>query len=452
MDLSRRLGPRAKVDVKALSAPVRDFFNPRFEALVSQLGRVEAGIQRIEHGVRTPASGFGGVMDLLHELRGLELTRMPPISGTMLSAGCSDRYYFDWITSTYGPVRKHIGLELYLPKPADLPANVEWIVQSVGDMAGVADASVELLFSGQNFEHLFGDDAVSFLLECHRVIGTGGWLVIDSPNRDIARALNWTQPEHTIEFTPDEARELLTLAGFDVARVRGLWLCREPSDDPLDPQAGRLYELWAADGSAPDTREILRRTVLAAERPELSFVWWAEAQCADREPDIASLRRRHAEIFAHAWPERMQRLQHSVGVRDDSDGGPVVRTTLGERGHAQFGPYMPFSPGHYTARLQLRRMGRAPDEEVLATLDACDAAGTTVLSSQDLRADDLPEGVWTTPALEFEVETLVWGGQVRVLATGAARLEVRLQVDLHEEGTTVAPMAPSGSSRSGSTV
>ena len=113
---------------------------------------------------------------------------------------------------------------------------------------------------------------------------------------------------------------------------------------------------------------------------------------------------------------------------------------------------MPFSPGRYTARLQLRRMGRAPDEEVLATIDACDAAGTTVLSSQDLRADDLPEGVWTTPALEFEVETLVWGGQVRVLATGAARLEVRLQVDLHEEGTTVAPMAPSGSSRNASTV
>ena len=66
---------------------IRD--SPRFEALVSQLGRVEAGIQRLEHGVRTTASGFGGVMDLLHELRGLELTRMPPISGTMLSAGLS---------------------------------------------------------------------------------------------------------------------------------------------------------------------------------------------------------------------------------------------------------------------------------------------------------------------------------------------------------------------------
>ncbi len=438
MDLSRRLDPRSRVDVKALTAPVRDFFNPRFEALVSQLGRIEAGVQRLEQSTANRPAEFGGLLHLLHELRGLELTRMPSISGTMLSAGCSDRYYFDWITSTYGPVRKHIGLELYLPKPDDLPANVEWIVRSVSDMAGVADGSVELLFSGQNFEHLFGDDAVDFLLECHRVVNTGGWLVIDSPNRDIARSLNWTQPEHTIEFTPDEARELLTLAGFDVARIRGVWLCREPSDDPHDPAAGRLYELWPAYGDEPDIREIVRRTVLATERPELSFIWWAEAKRADRDPEIAALRRRHAEIFAHAWPERMQRLQHSVGVRVDSDGAPVVRTALGEYGHAQFGPYMPFSPGRYAARLHLRRVGRAPDG-VLATIDACDAAGTTVLASRDLTADDLPDGDWTTQVVEFETTTLVWGGQLRVLTTGAAKLEVRLAVDLDEHGTPIAP-------------
>src|SRR6185436_1007287 len=139
------------------------------------------------------------------------------------------------------------------------PANVEWIASSVADMDTVAGGSVDLVFSGQNIEHLFGDGVPGFLLESARVLHPGGHLVIDSPHREIANLLVWSMNEHTIEFTPDEAAELVTLAGFDVTSLRGVWLCRDPDTGaplPLDPYAS---------GASSD--EILRRVQLAARHP-----------------------------------------------------------------------------------------------------------------------------------------------------------------------------------------
>ena len=223
------------------------------------------------------AGGLVGFNALLHGLRSYELARMPRVTGTMLSAGCSDASYFAWIAAWYGAVDRHIGVELYLPEPDDLPAGVEWLKRSVGDMTDVEDGSVGLVFSGQNFEHLFGDDAVEFLLEAQRVLEPGGWLVMDSPNREVTSALVWTQPQHTIEFTPSEAAELVTLAGFDVAGVRGLWLCR-------DAATGGILPLWAAGDADPPHTEVLRRSILASHDPANSFVRGREAALGARRP------------------------------------------------------------------------------------------------------------------------------------------------------------------------
>ena len=81
----------------------------------------------------------------------------------MLSAGCAGSLYFRWIESSYGPVKRHIGVEFYTPKPDDLPPGVEWVKSTVADMQGVEESSVELVYSGQNFEHLpFRSDALMY--------------------------------------------------------------------------------------------------------------------------------------------------------------------------------------------------------------------------------------------------------------------------------------------------
>jgi SAM-dependent methyltransferase len=376
--------------------------------------------------------GFNG---MLHELRSCELTRMPKVTGTVLSAGASGKVYFDWITEFYGPIKRHIGLELYLPEPSDLPPGVEWVKSSVADMDGVDDADVDLIFSGQNFEHLFGDDAIGFLLECHRVTRVGGWLVIDSPQREITSALGWTQPEHTIEFTAAEATELVTLAGFDVVSVRGLWLCR-------DQRTGEMLPLWPE--ASPDegrddlAQAVARRVVLAQDDPANSFVWWLEAQRADREPDLDALRARHAEIFTVAWPERQQRLHNVVGVRREIDGRTAVSVDADTPGYVQFGPYMPLSSGSYRSVFRLRRRGSASSEVQVATLDVAFDEGA-VLVERGVTAAELPAGEWREFELSFDVSELLWGGQFRVFATGAAALDVELAVKLVEQGTAVAP-------------
>jgi hypothetical protein len=370
-------------------------------------------------------SGLVGFYELLHELRGLELARMPRVTGTMLSAGCSDASYFAWIAACYGAVDRHLGVELYLPEPDDLPAEVEWLKHSVGDMTGVGDGSVGLVFSGQNFEHLFGDDAVAFLLEAHRVLVPGGWLVMDSPNREVTSALVWTQPQHTIEFTPAEAAELVTLAGFDVADVRGLWLCR-------DAASGEILPLWAAGDADPSHTEVLRRVVLGSHDPANSFVWWLEAARASREPDLAALRMRYAEIYARAWAERQQRFSHVIGERGESGGTQVVSVPEGVSGYSLYGPFMPLVPGEYQVTFTLRRLGAVEADQRVAVLDVVHDQGT-VITDRSVLAHELPENVWTDLDASFSLSKLAWGGQFRVFSTGAAALEVKFGAVLHAD-------------------
>ena len=82
-----------------------------------------------------------------------------------------------------------------------------------------------------------------------------------------------------------------------------------------------------------------------------------------------------------------------------------------------FGPYMPFSPGHYRATFTLRRRGKAASRGRLAVLDIADGQGN-VLVQHPLRAGDLRPGEWTQASIECDVTELTWGGQFRVNCTG----------------------------------
>ena len=247
--------------------------------------------------------------ELLHELRTIELRRLPVDGGVLLSAGCAGAWYFDWVEECAGPFERHIGVELYSPEPTGLASNVRWIPESAAAMPSVPDGSVDVVFSGQNIEHLWIDGVAGFLAEAHRVLRPSGVLVVDSPNRLVTERLGWVQPHHTIELSPAEAIELFELAGFAARSVRGLWCCR-------DPRTGRMLDLLPRPSSP---REVLERA--AGRRPvEDDFVWWIEAERVDDRADPAALRRRVGELFAEHWPERVMR--GATGV----DGAVVTRT------------------------------------------------------------------------------------------------------------------------------
>lgn len=74
-----------------------------------------------------------------------------------MSVGCAGTWYFEWIRDKCAPLH-HTGIEFYSPRPADLPHGVDWVVSTAGNMEAVGDHSADLLFSGQNIEHLWPED------------------------------------------------------------------------------------------------------------------------------------------------------------------------------------------------------------------------------------------------------------------------------------------------------
>jgi hypothetical protein len=78
---------------------------------------------------------------------------------------------------------------------------------------------VDLVFSGQNVEHLWPDQMVAFFCESNRVPKNGGLLVIDSPNREFTELYRWSMGEHTVELTPREAVRVLALGRTHEGRL-----------------------------------------------------------------------------------------------------------------------------------------------------------------------------------------------------------------------------------------
>jgi SAM-dependent methyltransferase len=453
-DADRRVGPNraAAASRHSMLKATRDRAaevarRPVRRALDGLSARIVAGLApRIERLVETRHAPddrhqgfFEDAHNLIHALRTTELSCMPPGAQVLLSAGCSGRWYFDWIEGEYGRLATHIGVERYLQRPEDLPDNAQWIEASVANMPEVADASVDLLFSGQNIEHLFGDDLVDFLVEASRVVKPSGHLVIDSPNREIANLLVWSMSEHTIELTPDEARELVTLAGFDVSSITGVWLCRDARTGAILP-----YDPFSTPRPPLET---VRRIALGHRRPEDCAIWWLEAKRTTRPPDVATMRRLHAEIFRVAWPERQNRLLNLIGTVRLEDGVRVAAATAVEEGCLMHGPYMPLSPGGYRVRMTIRRLGDtiAPSRRV-ARLDVVAQGGESpTLALRDVRAEELRPGIWTQVEIPFTVASLRWGGEYRVYAVGGCAIEARMEVELDDEGSAVYPTGLRGS-------
>ncbi len=373
---------------------------------------------------------FPDINHLLHYLRSSKLANLPKGITRLVSAGCASTWYFNWIEEMYGPIKSHTGVEFYAPKPADLPKNVQWVTNSAGHMPDVPDRSADALISGQNLEHLWPEEVTGFLLESHRILDEHGLLQIDSPNRAITSQLNWSHPEHTVELTVSEIKTLCTLAGFDVIKCLGIWLCKTPKGKKLLP-----FEQMKRFGKM----RMAKRIRLSNSYPELSFIWWIEARKSSRLPKVNKLKSTMNDIFSKAWAERCQRMLTVIGVRDGMWFDSEKR-----EGVLMYGPYMPLRKGTYTVSLHLKcdLLQIKPN----ISIGTCDVFTDRPLCSTELVNFAHDKSGYFTVQFTFTLSSTTFGLQYRVISVSGISLRVYSQIDIQPSNSTNSDMRVCSSS------
>jgi SAM-dependent methyltransferase len=378
--------------------------------------------------------------EFLHELRSRELERLPPGALTVLHGGSAGSWYFEWFDERYPTrVERHIGVEAFSPAPEPLPPNVDWHRRTLGDLSPIADSSVDLVFAGEVLEHLWPEDVAGFLAEAHRVLRPGGTIAVDTPNRLVTSMLAWDHPEHTVEFTVDEARRLFELAGFDEITIKGVWLCFDSEGNRLLP----FDELGHVDGW--DSR---RRAEEAERRPEDSFVWWGQATRGSREPDLEGLNRLVRESYDIYRARRLSRMHHTLGSKRSIGERMSVRAPRRRAGRLLFGPYVPMRPGRWVARFRVAaepaRWRRPEPDEPLGSIDIAIGDEPSIVAERTLTTKDLPlDGDVRELELPFELDQTAFGAQFRAHTLGRVRMraEYPVRVDLEAGSEAAEPQA-----------
>jgi len=95
------------------------------------------------------------------------------------------------------------------------------------------DSSFDLAWSGQSIEHVDAEAGARMCREVHRVLASGGFFCLDTPNRSITSIHTrdvgggFVHPEHRHEYRVDELRRLLVDTGFEITDERGI--CEMPA-------------------------------------------------------------------------------------------------------------------------------------------------------------------------------------------------------------------------------
>jgi SAM-dependent methyltransferase len=140
---------------------------------------------------------------------------------------------------------------------------VRYLHQSMTDLSGVEDESVDLVWAGQSIEHITEAEARQTLSEVMRVLRPGGSFCLDTPNREITRRQfphELIHVEHKIEYTVPQLTRLLTEAGFEIVEVKGV------APMPRTARTG-VYQPGEVRPDLP-----------LSDRPDISYIIYAHAK------------------------------------------------------------------------------------------------------------------------------------------------------------------------------
>lgn len=102
---------------------------------------------------------------------------------------------------------------------------IRYLYRSLADLAPIPDASVDLVYSGESIEHVRETDADRAIQEAWRVLKSGGYLCLDTPNRALTvlhAPTGWTHPEHQKEYFVHELVDKVERQGFVITAAKSI--------------------------------------------------------------------------------------------------------------------------------------------------------------------------------------------------------------------------------------
>ena len=146
--------------------------------------------------------------------------RYIPAEATILDLGCG---YGDFINHIHG--LKKYGMDLNPAAASRLNADVHFLQQSCSERWELPDASLDVVFTSNFFEHLPDKAALGLTLrQARRCLKTGGRMICLGPNIKYLPGKYWDFWDHHLPLTELSLKEALETHGFTVEECRGQFL------------------------------------------------------------------------------------------------------------------------------------------------------------------------------------------------------------------------------------
>jgi ubiquinone/menaquinone biosynthesis C-methylase UbiE len=142
-----------------------------------------------------------------------EFQKQIPPDATVLELGAG---YGEFINSV--KARRRIAVDVWPGMLSHLDSSVEGLVTSITQLDGVADNSVDYVFSSNCFEHVSQADLVKCLAQLRQKMKPGATLTIVQPNFKYCAREYFDDYTHISIYTDKGLSDLLAANGFKIAR------------------------------------------------------------------------------------------------------------------------------------------------------------------------------------------------------------------------------------------
>ena len=138
-----------------------------------------------------------------------------PASATVLELACGYGEFIRHIAAA-----RKIAVDLNPDAGNCLPGDIEFHLGSANDLSMLPDASVDVCFSSNFFEHLPTKEVMDHVLaEARRVLKPGGRYIAMQPNLRYEPGRYWDYYDHVLPLTHLSCQEAFGKAGFEVVEL-----------------------------------------------------------------------------------------------------------------------------------------------------------------------------------------------------------------------------------------